>query len=219
MPTVGHLEGPLRPAVTSRRCSAEQGCDCGARVVVSRGVDTGRATDQALWRHVGHAHRDFFVQSFRSLPRTTLSMEDRMDVGNVSTVTLPDGDIFGYACQSGHIQKYHLTFANQAGVNTHINLPRNGPSGSSSVAAVLGLDANGAPARHVFYRQGGNNSIWYVLDQPAAEDRRIRLRRQRSAQARSGHRHSPAPSAQSATATASSWWASPTRLPTRASRS
>jgi hypothetical protein len=93
-----------------------------------------------------------------------------MDVGNVTTVTQPDGDIFGYACQSGRLQKYHLTFSNQGGVNSRINLPNDGPDGSCSVAAVLGLDAEGAPERHVFYRQKGNNSIWYLLDDPAAED-------------------------------------------------
>jgi hypothetical protein len=93
----------------------------------------------------------------------------RMDVANITTVTLPSGDIFGYACLNGSLQKYHLNISNAAGVNSQISLASNGPVSSCSLAAVLGMDENQTPMRHVFYNRG-DNSLWYLLDQPAAED-------------------------------------------------
>lgn len=90
-----------------------------------------------------------------------------MNPGNVVSLTMPNGNVYAYACQNGYIQKYAITFTTVGtgqGVNSKISFTTHKPSTASVAAAAFQMMPDGTAMRHVFYQEPKTNLIWYFAE-------------------------------------------------------
>lgn len=86
-----------------------------------------------------------------------------MPAANVTSVTMDDELTYGYISGDGCLWRY---LANPGGTGSRTALKVTGaePGADRPVQVVLGLDDQGNPVRHLFYRPPASDEIWHAVD-------------------------------------------------------